>query len=78
MSKPKVFNGPNSTSFCLFSFFSHDKQSTNLTKNDKSVDGLLGTRTRGSRMVDVDESTELTQRYTYVIGYRSLLSLGPL
>ena len=36
----------------LFSFFSHDKYST----NDKSV---LATRTRGSRMIDKDESTEL-------------------
>ena len=25
------FNGPNPASFCLFSFFSHDKYSTNLT-----------------------------------------------
>ena len=44
--------------FCLFSFFSHDKYST-ITINDKSFDGVLGTRTRGSRMVGADESTEL-------------------
>ena len=47
-------NGPNPASFCLFSFFSHDKFSTNLTINDKSVDGVLGTRTRGGRMVGAD------------------------
>ena len=44
--------------FCLFLFFSHDKYSTN-NINEKSVDGVLGTRTRGSRMVGADESTEL-------------------
>ena len=31
--------------------------------NDKSVHGVLGTWTQGSRMVAVDESTEL-RRYT--------------
>ena len=50
-------NGPNPASF-LFSFFSHDKYSTN-TINDKSIDGVLGTRTRDSMMVGADESTEL-------------------
>ena len=47
---------------CLFLFilfFSHDKYSTNLTINDKSIDGMLGTQTRGGRMVGEDESTEL-------------------
>ena len=29
------------------------------TINDKSVDGVLGTRTQGVRMVSGDESTEL-------------------
>ena len=53
-------NGPNPASFCLFSFFSHEKYSTN-TKNDKSVDGVLGTITWGSMMVGADESTELWQ-----------------
>ena len=43
-------NGPNPNSFCLFSFFSHDKYSTNLTINDKSVDGVPVTRTQGGRM----------------------------
>ena len=50
--------GLNPVSFCLFSFFSHDKYSTN-TVNEKSVDGVLGTQTRGGRMVGADESTEL-------------------
>ena len=53
-----IKNGPNPASFGLFSFFSPDKCSTN-TINDKSVDGVLGTRTRGGRMVGADESTEL-------------------
>ena len=35
-------NGPNLVSFCLFSFFSHDKYSTKTIK-DKSIDGVLGT-----------------------------------
>ena len=51
--------GPNSASFCLFSFFSHDKYRTNLTIKDKSIDGVLGAQTRGGRMVGPDESTEL-------------------
>ena len=40
----------------VFLFFSHDKYSTN-TANDKRVDGVFGTRTRGSRMVGADEFT---------------------
>ena len=40
--------GPNQASFCLFSFFSHDKYST-ITINDKSIDGVLGTRSGGDR-----------------------------
>ena len=39
-------NGPNP----------HDKYSTNLTKNDKSIDGVLGTRTWGGKMVGADKS----------------------
>ena len=45
--------------YLFISFFSHDKYSSNLTINDKSIDGVLGTRTRGSNMVGADESTEL-------------------
>ena len=62
----KIFflkNGPNPASFCLFSFFSQCRTntcSTNLTVNYKSVDGVLGTQTRGSRMEGADESTERT------------------
>ena len=52
-----VLNGPNPASFCLFSFCSRDKYSTNLTVNDKYIDDVLGTRTQGGRMVDKGEST---------------------
>ena len=54
-------NGPNLASFCLFLVFSHDKYSTN-TINEKSVDVVLGTRTRGSSVAGADESTELWQQ----------------
>ena len=40
-----------------FLFFSHDKFSPNLTINDKSIDGELGTQTLVGRMVGADEST---------------------
>ena len=36
-------NGPYPASFCLFSFFSLDKFSPNVTINDESVVGVLGT-----------------------------------
>ena len=53
-------HGLNPASFCLFSFFSQDKYSTKLTINDESIDGVLGTRTRGrgSRMVGADKLIE--------------------
>ena len=35
------------------------KYSTNLSINNESIDCLLGTRTRGGRMVGADKSTEL-------------------
>ena len=35
-----------------------------MTMKDKSVDGVLGIQTRGSRLVDIDASTEL-ERCTY-------------
>ena len=63
-------NGPNLASFCLFLFFSLDKYSAN-TINDKSIDGVLGTRTRGGRIVGADESTELgvtPSYFTYFTG----------
>ena len=43
--------------FVYLPFFSHDKYSTNLTTNDKNVDGVLGTRAWSARMVGADEST---------------------
>ena len=33
----------------------------------KSVDGVLGTQTRGGRMVGADESTELWRHPSYLI-----------
>ena len=39
--------------FVTFSFLSHDKYSTNAI-NDKSTDGVLGTRTRGDSMVGAE------------------------
>ena len=47
--------------FILFSY-GIDKYSTNLAINDKSIDDVLGTRTRGSRMVGSDESMELLRQ----------------
>ena len=47
-------NGPIPASFCLFSSFSHYN-----FKLKESVDGVLGIRTRGRRMVGADETTEL-------------------
>ena len=54
--------------FCLFFIlvFSHEKCSTNLTINDKSMDGVLGSRTRGGRIVGADKSTELSWHPTKV------------
>ena len=42
-SLPVFFKRPNPASFCLFSFFSQDKCSSNLNIIDKSNDGVLGT-----------------------------------
>ena len=48
-------NWPIPASFCLFlSFFMSIP-----TQMKKSLDGVLGTRTRGRRMVGADETTEL-------------------
>ena len=55
-------NGSNPASFLfIFVLFSHrmDKSSTNLTIIEKSVDGMLGSRTWGGRMEGADKSTEL-------------------
>ena len=56
-----LFKFAKPASFCLFSFFSHDKYCKDLTLNDKSIDGVLWTRTQGGRMVGADESTDLWQ-----------------
>ena len=53
---------------CLFSFFSHEKYST----NDKSVDCVLGTQTQRGRMVSADESTELWWNLSYEIAVKHL------
>ena len=58
MVEEVFLNGPNTASL-LFLFFSHDKYSTHLNTNDKSIDGALGTRTQGGNMVDADQSAEL-------------------
>ena len=62
--KQVFLNGTNSASFCLFSFFSHDKCSTYLTIKYKNRDGVLGTRNQGWRMVGADESTKLWRHPT--------------
>ena len=53
-------NGPNPASICLFSFFfTLNVQIYHKFENEKSVDGVLGSRTWGGRMEGADESTEL-------------------
>ena len=48
---------PNPASFVYFHpYFS--MHATNLTKNEKNLDGWLGTRTRDGRMAGTDEFTE--------------------
>ena len=60
-------------SFCLFSFVSHDKYSTNLTINDKGIVSVLGIQTWSGRMVGVDESTELWRHFlTYSLSVFSI------
>ena len=58
------FNGPNPF---IFRCFSHDKYNTNLTINYKSVYGVLGTQTRGGRMVGADESTAMAAPPRYLV-----------
>ena len=50
----------------LNNFFSHDKYSTN-TINEKSKDGVLGTLTRGGRMVGADESTPNVNKSLFIL-----------
>ena len=47
--------------FCSFSQHK-DKYSTNFTINDKSIDGVLGSRTRGGMMEGTDKSTEIFEK----------------
>ena len=56
---PLIFflNGPNRPLFCLFSSFSQHNDNIVQNLTIKSVDGVLGTQTRGGRMVGADEST---------------------
>ena len=70
-------NVPNPAFFLYCSFFSQydDKYSTNLTINDKSVDGVLGTQTQGGRMDGPDESTELWRHPMYDTFYIPVLLL---
>ena len=53
--------GQNRSLFLYFCSFltMQDRYSTHLTVNDKSIDGMLGSQTRGSRMEGSDESNEI-------------------
>ena len=76
-----VFNGLN-PAFCVYFCSFH---MTNITMNDKSINGMLGTQTQGSCMVSVDKFTELwwppsqdglltkywVLRYTFMIDFTS-------
>ena len=46
-----LVNGHNPALFVYFFFFTNGKYSINLTIEDKGVDGVLGTRTWGGRML---------------------------
>ena len=57
--------------FVYFRSFQMTKNSLNII-NDKSIDGVLGSRTQGGRMVGTDESTDmaaphLLHCYTYLV-----------
>ena len=62
--------------FVYFRFVSRDKYSTKLTINDKRIDGVLGTQTQGSRMVDADEPTELRQCYKAIMALIKIIQWG--
>ena len=49
-------NGPNPASFWFIFVLFHNTR-TNFTLNDKSIDGVLGSRTRGGMMEGADVST---------------------
>ena len=57
-------NGPNPAPFCFIFVLIHNSKtnySTNLTINDKSLDGVLGTRTWCGSMEGANKSTQLWQ-----------------
>ena len=72
-------NVSNPAYFCLFSFFPHEKYSKN-TINDKSIDGVLWTQTRGSRMESADESTVAMAapkiKFTFEFWRETVLGVG--
>ena len=43
----------------LYVYFRYFLDTISIIQIEKSVDGVLGTRTRGRRMVGTDETTEL-------------------
>ena len=65
-------NPPSEKYFCL----NHSPigMTIQFSKNghNKSIDGLLGIRTRGGRLVDVDESTELWWRPDRIFYVRAI------
>ena len=67
-------NGPNPASFWFIFVLFHNTR-TNFTLNDKSIDGVLGSRTRGGMMEGADESTELW-RHPYCLIFSSKRNLG--
>ena len=52
-------NGPITATFCLFSLFSLFSHYNFNNTNLKSIDGVLGIRTHGRRIVGADKTTEL-------------------
>ena len=51
-------NGPIPASFVYFHYF---LDTISIIQIEKSIDGVLGIRTQGRRMVGADETTELWQ-----------------
>ena len=43
----------------LFVYFRHFLDTISIIQIEKSIDGVLGIRTRGRRMIGADETTEL-------------------
>ena len=60
--------------------FFHRTNIAQIDYNDKSVDGVLGTRTRDGRMVGADESSELWRYPTplHCLSVKLFPSLRPL